>query len=105
MKKLLILGASTALLFLFLAGPPALAQNVALNDGFEMQNSVYWTKTGNMQSAYWGVEKFDTTGNAQNSWCAWQSPANGMNGGFTQTVFLIAGVTYELTADIAYYNC
>ena len=105
MKRFLLIGAAAALLVLLFGGVPAMAQNVALNNCFEMQSTVYWTKTGNMPAGYYGIDYFDTNGNAQNSWCFYQSPFQGKIGGISQTIFLIAGVTYDVSVDIAYYNC
>ncbi len=104
LKTLLILGASAALLLLFLSGSFVQAQNVVLNNTFELQNLTYWTKTGNLDPGFWGMDKFDTTGNGAKSWCFWQSPSSGKNGGITQTIFLIAGLTYDFSVRIAYDN-
>jgi hypothetical protein len=104
MKKVFVMGTFAALLF-FLSGAPGLAQDVDLNNGFELQSTLYWTKTGTLGGSYWGVDKFDTNNNGTKSWAFWQSPYTGKNGGLSQTIFVIAGVTYELTVDIAYYNC
>jgi hypothetical protein len=104
MKKSLLVGAFAALLF-FGGGAPVWSQDVDLNNAFELQNILYWTKTGPLGSSYWGVEPFDTNGNGTPSWAFWQSPYTGNLGNLEQTIFVIAGVTYELTVDIAYYNC
>jgi hypothetical protein len=104
MKIVLVLGALAASL-LFLSGASVSAQDVNLNNGFELQDTTYWKKTGGLGASYWGNEKFDTNNNGTTTWAFWQSPYSGKNGGLSQTIFVIAGVTYELTVDIAYYNC
>ena len=105
MKKVLILCSAAALLLLILGGTSAVAQQVALNDSFEMQSFVYWTQHGSLTPGDYGVEKFDTNGNTKQSWAYWQSPYTGHAGGLMQTVYLIAGVTYELKVNICYHNC
>ena len=104
MKKVLVMGVLVASLF-FLGGAWVSAQDVDINNGFELQSKLYWTKTGGLGTSYWGIDKFDTNNNGTNTWAFWQSPYTGKNGGLSQTIFVIAGVTYELTVDIAYYNC
>ena len=105
MKRVLVLFSAAALLLFIFGGAPATAQKVIVNDSFELHNTAYWTHHGNLVSTEYGVEQFDTNGNTKQSWAYWQSPYTGHSGGLEQTVYLLAGVTYELKVDVCYHNC
>lgn len=81
------------------------AQRLALNDGFEMESTLYWNLTGSLPSTQRGVYPFDVTGNGKPSWAYYQHPGDGYSGGLEQTLYVIAGVTYVVHADFCYHNC
>ena len=58
-------------------------------------------------NGYQECVRFDVTGDSKKSWCWKRRPGlNGGlpwgNGGVKQTINLLAGVQYELTADLAF---
>ncbi len=101
MKKVMM--GAVALLFFSIALTPAMAQEVVNNDGFETGDYVYWTHGG--PSPYFGVEDFDVTGDGSKSPCFYQTTYTGYNKNIKQTIYLIAGLTYDVNADVAYENC
>ena len=89
---------------LLLCAAPVSAGDLVLNDGLEMQSTAHWTETGNIPSYHRGVVEFDVTGNGRKSWAYYQHPGDEINGGLEQVVFVQAGVSYEVSADICYHN-
>jgi len=74
-----------------------------LNDGFELEDTSYWTETGDVPVQHKGVVKFNVTGGSY-SWAYYQHPGDGVSGGLQQTVHLLKGATYEVSADILYHS-
>lgn len=105
MKKL-IPGFGAAALFLLLLAPGmAYGNNVVPNEGFELQELGLWVMTGD--NGWTNLKEYDTNGDGTESWCWKRKPGldGGQpfgNGGLEQSVHLIAGVTYEFNADVAY---
>ncbi len=102
-NNFVIAGGIVLLLFLFQG--VAFGQNTAANGDFQLQDQGAWEKNGNNIGV--GCIEYDTNGNGQKSWC-WKrkpgdSPFGGGNGGITQEVCLVGGVTYKLTANICYH--
>ena len=86
------------------AAGPAAASDVVLNDGFELQDTTHWIETGNIPFYDRGVVKFDVTGNGVPSYAYYQHPGDGFSGGVDQTLCLLAGVIYEVSADLCYHS-
>ena len=101
MKSLLL---SIAAILLLMCGTTQ-AQEVVLNNGFEMQGPSFYAYTGNIQSWDRGVDQRDTVTPGVYSWAYWQIPSDSGNGGYQQWIYVIAGVTYEINADVCYHNC
>lgn len=100
MKKLLV-GAGVCLLFLFASQSDALAQTATPNGDIELEALGSWKLFGN--NTVQGVVKYDVNGDGNNSWCWRRKPGtDGCNGGIEQDVYLIAGVTYQFDADVAF---
>lgn len=104
MKRLLLLGVAALLLFL-VSSPSGVAQDLVLNNGFEMQSTLYYTYYGNVPSIERGVNQKDVTAPGAYSWCFWQIPCNNVSGGLKQNINVIFGYEYTITADICYHNC
>jgi hypothetical protein len=104
MKRTILLGIPLAFLFLGWLCAPASAQETVINSGFELQNTLYYQKFGNVPSGEYGVKLFDTTGSGS-SYAFFQVVYDGVSGGLNKTVYLFAGVTYDVSADICYHNC
>jgi len=50
--------------------------------------------------------QYDVDGAGGDTWCLRRMPGSDVgNGGLTQDVLLVGGVTYQFDADIAYYSC
>lgn len=90
--------------FIYISTFTAYASDLVLNDGFEMQNTTHWIETGSIP--YWdrGVVKFDVTGNGQQSWAYYQHPGDNYDGGLEQVIYMQAGETYTVSADICYHS-
>ena len=104
MKLIFGIGAA-ALFLLFLAPGAVLGQNVVPNGDFELQDLGLWEMTGD--NGWVKIKDYDVNGNGQITWCWKRKPGlnSGQpfgNGGLKQDVHLIAGVTYEFNADVAY---
>jgi len=93
-----------AVLALASAAAPAAAGDLVLNDGLELQETRLWVETGNVPSYHRGVVEFDVTGNGRASWAYYQHPGDDISGGLEQTIYVQAGVTYTVSADICYHN-
>jgi len=104
MKKIVLIGAMATFLICW-SSTPLFSQEMVVNNGFEMKTSLYHAYVGNVSSSNWGVDLKYVTSPSVTSWSFWQSPSSGKSGGPTQTVFVESGVTYDFSADIAYYNC
>ena len=105
MKKLLLGAGALALLLLFLSAGDCRAQTIVPNGDFQLKELGPWELYGN--NGYQECVRYDVTGNGSKSWCWKRRPGtNGGlpwgNGGIKQTINLIAGVQYELTADLAF---
>ena len=102
--KKVIVGAGCLVLFLIVFFPgEALAQTVAANGDFELEGKGIWEKEGgNTGTKYL---QYNTTGSGS-SWCCKREPGTGYPfggyGGLSQEVTLIAGVTYQFSANICY---
>ena len=82
----------------------ALASDVVVNDGFETEDTLHWIETGDVPFHHKGVVKFNVTGPMSYSWTYYQHPGDGVSGGLQQTLYLIKGVLYEVSADILYHS-
>lgn len=101
MRKLIWLTSCSALLLLLFSGGEAMAQNTAANGDFELQDTEPWVKTGSNDGAK--ILMYDVNGNGSTSLCWSRQPgSNKGNGGITQDVILIAGTTYDFTADVVF---
>ena len=107
MKKTFGIMSAVALLLLIWGGAAAQAKDIVLNTGFETGDTLWWQQYGSIQR---GVELFDVDGDTINDMAYWQIPWNAgggqyEDGGITQQIPLIAGVTYTVSMDICYHNC
>jgi hypothetical protein len=100
----LFIGAGFAVILCLASAAPAAAGDLVLNDGLELEDTRLWTETGNVPSYHRGVVEFDVTGNGRASWAYYQHPGDEISGGLEQTINLLAGVTYTVSADICYHN-
>ena len=100
MKKYLVAAGCAALLALFLCQGDLFAQNTVPNGDFELQSQGPWILTGSNTGASCSV--YDTSGTGS-SWCWKRQPGtNGGNGGLTQDIPLIGGVTYNVSVNVCY---
>ena len=96
---------AAGLMLLFMASPaPLNAQDMAINGNFELQALGPWDMTGSNNNAAMATFDVDGDGTATNCWMK-EPGTNGGNGGLEQKVLLVAGVTYDITCDVAYYTC
>ena len=79
------------------------AEEIVLNDGFEMENILYWEFTGTIYQTDYGVKREDVTGDGQESWCFWSIPWDNGTGTLKQWIHVIAGTTYEVGMDVCYF--
>ena len=100
MRKVVYSGAAATVLFWFVALPGA-AKDIVINDGFEMRDITYWEFTGTIKE--YGVVKYEVAGPLKESWCFWTRPWDKVEGTLAQWVYVIAGVTYEVSMDICYH--
>jgi hypothetical protein len=101
MKKLLF-GAGLTVLFLFMTQGGASAQTMTLNGDFEFQALDPWEMFGNNDSQQ--LVQYDIDGDGTSSLCWKKIPGtNGGNGGIRETIFLIGGLEYEVSAKVATY--
>jgi hypothetical protein len=107
MRTLLIL---SALFSLFLwCGPATSAKEIIINDGFELGSWEYFTSFGSPDAQF--ITAYDVKngfGGPEISLCFSQRSSGGKggnDGGLRQDVFVQAGVTYVVSADICYHNC
>ncbi len=99
--KILLAGAGLCLLFFVAPQPEAMAQTAVPNGDLELESLGPWDLFGD--NAVQAVVQTDVNGNGSPSWCWRRKPGtDGCNGGFLQDVYLIAGVTYQFDADVAY---
>jgi hypothetical protein len=97
-------GTIALLLFIFSSGV-AFGQNVVANGNFDLEDRGPWELTGENTGAK--ALQFDVNGDINPSWC-WKrqpgtkSPVSG-NGGLKQTIYLVAGQTYNFSAKVAFY--
>jgi hypothetical protein len=97
--------ASMLTLCLFMAASrTAHAANTVLNDGFETEDTMLWLETGNVPFEHRGVARFDVKGAGLKSWAYYQHPGWDCEGGLEQTIHLLEGVAYEISADICYHS-
>lgn len=105
MLKIPVIAGSVALALLFLTVSAAEAQNVAANGDFELQDRGPWELTGQNQGSK--PLSFDVDGDGYHSWSWKRQPGvkspEGGNGGLAQTVNLVAGVTYEFSANVCFH--
>ena len=102
MKLRWLLGAALAMLITAGAATDGTAQDLVLNKGFQTEDWMRWTTFGNIPDR--GVLSFNTSGSGY-SWSYYQIPYTGFGGGLSQTIYVLEGVTYEVSADVAYYSC
>jgi len=99
--RVLLAGAGLCLLFLFVPQPEVMAQTAVPNGDLELEARGPWTLFGD--NLVEDVVEYDVNGDGVRSWCWRRKPGtDGANGGFQQDVYLIAGVTYQFDADVAY---
>ncbi|MHC4943465.1 MAG: hypothetical protein ACYTG7_10650 [Planctomycetota bacterium] len=77
-------------------------KDVVINDCFEMMSLDYWTWEGSPQHM---ITLFDVTGGGDNSWCHLTIPNDFTDGSLKQQIFVMAGETYTIEADVCYHNC
>ena len=115
MKRTIFLGCLAALC-LWVSMGAASGKDIVINDGFELKGKdldVYWTVDGFDESLYpscWAVQYFDTNGDGQASGSFRTDPFThslfGISEGYLkQHIFVEAGKTYVVSADICYANC
>jgi hypothetical protein len=100
-----MLGAGLAVLLLFFLAPgTALGQNVVPNGDIELRSLGPWETTGSTSGTAFVL--YDVDGIGGTSFCYKRrpgySPFGGGDGGIVQTVYLVAGVTYQFEADVCY---
>ena len=78
------------------------AKDVAINDGFELTTTAYWTEYG---AVFQFIDYFDVNGNGTANYALASHPGTSSDGGVTQLVYMMANQPYTITIDIAYYNC
>jgi hypothetical protein len=93
---------SYACILLFTA--TSFASDVVVNDGFETEDTLHWIETGSVPFHHKGVVMFNVKSPTNFSWTYYQHPGDGVSGGLQQTIHLIKGVVYEVSADILYHN-
>ncbi|MFH2002707.1 MAG: hypothetical protein ABIK28_23755 [Planctomycetota bacterium] len=103
MHKVRLIYLVTAILLL-LGGREGTAGDIVLNYAFETQDTLHWIETGTVPYQDRGVVKFDVTGNGHPSWAYYQHPGYDFSGGLQQTLYVQAGVTYRISADICYHS-
>jgi hypothetical protein len=90
-----------ALALVFFTGPPAAAQNAVVNPCFTTSDFMKWTHSDPTYSCVPGNSSW-----GMNFYCARKNPgAPSNNGSIVQSVHLIAGYTYEFSANIAAKYC
>lgn len=92
------------LLFITALNPLANACDMALNHGFESEDTMLWTETGTIPYQNRGVVRFNVTGSGLQSWAYYQHPGWDYYGGVQQTIYVEAGVTYVVSADVCYHS-
>ena len=102
MKRILLYGLFVSV-SLVAGGLTATAQEIVHNDGFEMTLPSFYAYYGTLQER--GVDIRETSAPGLPSWCYWQVPADNLNGGLQQWVYVQNGETYDVSADICYHNC
>jgi hypothetical protein len=107
MKKLFLF---SAVLVLFIwGGTSGSAKEILINDSFELGNFNYWTSFGTPDFQF--IQFYDVEngfGGPDPSSCFAQMISGGKggnDGGVRQDVYVEAGVTYVIKADICYHNC
>jgi hypothetical protein len=93
-----------ALMLILCIALPALASDVVLNDGFETEDTMHWIETGNVPFEHRGVARFDVKGTGFKSWSYYQHPGWDCEGGLDQTICVLEGIVYEISADICYHS-
>ena len=100
MRKWIVGAGCLALLLLVFSGSEALAQNTLPNGDFELQAAGSWDLTGNNNGAM--AATYDVTG-LGSSWCWKRQPGSDQgNGGLTQAVYLLDGLTYDFSMDVCF---
>jgi hypothetical protein len=100
---------TVASLVVFTTVPALDAKDIVVNDGFELPGWGYWTDYGNPDLRL--IDYYDVVngyGGPNSSNCYAQLSSGGMggnDGGLRQEVYVIAGVTYTVSADLCYHNC
>jgi len=104
MLKPIVAAVAAAAVLLLFAPSPAVAQDMALNGNFELQDYGPWTIYGGNTGT--SLVQDDVNNNGTATWCLERKPGTpDGNGGIQQDVLLVAGVTYQFDADIKYYAC
>ncbi len=87
------------------AAPPLAAQERCMDGNFELGAALGpWSLFGDNTGA--GFVQYDVDGTGGPTWCLEREPGTDFgNGGVTQDVLLIGGVTYQFDADVCYYGC
>jgi len=105
LRRILSGAALATAAFLFLASGPAWGQSegAVLNGDFETgAYAPQWTLTGG--NSHTQIVKWATSAE-ETSWCLKRRPGNPENGGIQQNVYLMAGITYIFSADVAAQYC
>ena len=105
MIKYIPAGAVATLFLIAWSGTPSMAQEIVLNDTFEMQHWDFWTLTGNVPSGERRVLPFDTSVPGKFNYAYSQHTWDGISGGLAQTLFVQSGVTYSVSVKLAYDTC
>lgn len=109
MRRIFMVTAMLAVSALFLPQPEVAAQTVAPNGDWELQELGPWNLVGDNGNQL--VTVYDVNGDGKLSWCWRRKPGLNAgqpfsNGGCEQDVYLVKGVTYDFSADLAYaVNC
>jgi len=103
MRSIVFILAAAAWILLAPAAPLN-AKDIVLNDGFTLMPPpyAYWTESGDPVERW--IDYIDVNG-VDASYCLAQWVCDGYSGGLTQEVYVIQGVTYEVSADFAYVSC
>lgn len=101
MKRITILSAFALILMMSTASTVD-AKDLTVNDGFNKANWNHWNQYGNIQ--YMAIDYYSTNG-VSPSYCVAMRSSTNINGGLEQSIYVMQGVTYTVTADFAYSNC
>jgi hypothetical protein len=90
------------MLLVILTAPTSAGKECVLNNGMELQDLTYWTYEG-MATHY--VLPYPMSQGGPYVWCHMTAPNKDKSGSLKQMIYVRAGETYQVSADITYHNC